>query len=58
MWKNEEKDDPDWGDDLFNCKVCAEDTSASDKLCSRCRLQEYIDNDESFDPRRFGFEAG
>lgn len=44
-------DDDDY-DDVGNCEICDEDTpSTRVKICSRCELQEYIDNDENFDPR-------
>ena len=58
MWKDEGRDDSDWGDGLDRCEACGEDIRANASLCRRCEEQEYIDNDESFDPRRFGFEAG
>jgi hypothetical protein len=44
--------DADDCDDAGNCEICGEDTSSLRvKTCSRCELQEYIDNDEKFDPR-------
>lgn len=51
-------DGTEWGDGLSICKSCGEDIRAPAKICKDCKQQECIDNDEYFDPRRFGFEAG
>lgn len=44
--------DDDSYDDAGSRERCGEDTSSLRvRVCKRCELQEYIDNDDNFDPR-------
>ena len=41
----------DYYDDVGNCEICGEGTPLPRlEACIRCELQEYIDNDDDFDP--------